>query len=233
MLSGASWEKTAAERRYNPLSYPLKMPRQKKLKLNSRFSFIQASLLWWEAFHGGPRDEVDRNAHIQSPQRPRKHFSSFPSCLFPEFLFNSTNKGLHSKMIYWGHTPEWLKYWARLNRTRRKGFKLHTSPTTTARLPSPCRPTTDPPVLLVTTAGLVLLSQDLTLPLSISRQGRCFISLVPSPQTLKASLGSDSDEKSCQWTVTLLGNEMLSSYKFSPHTVWEQKALSTNWTRDH
>lgn len=128
MLSGASWEKTAAERRYNPLSYPLKMPRQKKLKLNSRFSFIQASLLWWEAFHGGPRDEVDRNAHIQSPQRPRKHFSSFPSYLFPEFLFNSTNKGLHSEMIYWGHTPEWLKYWARLNRTRRKGFKLQVLP---------------------------------------------------------------------------------------------------------
>lgn len=39
MLSRASWEKTAAGRRYDPLNYPLKMPRQKKLKAQLEIPF--------------------------------------------------------------------------------------------------------------------------------------------------------------------------------------------------
>lgn len=39
MLSGTSWEKTAAGRRYNPLSYPLKRSRQKKLKAQLKIPF--------------------------------------------------------------------------------------------------------------------------------------------------------------------------------------------------
>lgn len=39
MLSRASWEKTAAGRRYDPLNYPLTMPRQKKLKAQLEIPF--------------------------------------------------------------------------------------------------------------------------------------------------------------------------------------------------
>lgn len=39
MLSGASWEKTAAGRWYDPLNYPLKMPRQTKLQAQLEIPF--------------------------------------------------------------------------------------------------------------------------------------------------------------------------------------------------
>lgn len=154
-----------------------------------------------------------------------KPISSFSGCWFPEFLFNSNNKGLHPEVIYWGQTPEWFKYWTRLKSARRKGSKLQGLPLS-GYFPVPAGAMTDSPVLLVTTTCLLLLSQDLTLPPTTSRQGPCFISLVPTPHRYSRlpPTGCYNDRKLCQLRV--------SNYTVSPSTAWQQKALC-NCTLEH
>lgn len=72
---------------------------------SSRLPFIASSLLWWEALVGTvPGTEPDTKTQSQASQRLGKHFLSFPSCSVSEFLFSSSNKGLHSQMTYCAQT---------------------------------------------------------------------------------------------------------------------------------
>lgn len=88
MLSGASWEKTAAGRRYNPLNYPLKMPRQKKLKAQLEIPFTQASLLWREALAGlWARKGTRRECPNLSPAKTEKMELIFPRLLISRIPF--------------------------------------------------------------------------------------------------------------------------------------------------